>query len=721
MKKPSCLGKTGMRISLSLILFLAVSLFLIQAQEEKKEESTIFLVDCSQSMVSGIHKDIESKELLKTYTSGHNRLFSLPPDNLDMYLKDPANKKVIAESMMFKVANALEKMIEDYTRGPVEIITFHEGPVDMDRGGPFAKVFSGYIDPDKPVSKKRILQFINPAKNGKMEDAPLWNGILWETLKKGGGPTKINSSCKFAMNMFNKKLKKPGFRDKLLYQRLVVFTDGKELEKGSNFNKVQSLYKLEPKDIWYEYREDYVVAKKEEPKVPQVVVTRKAKIGVSAGSLKGTLKEENLAAPAFKGEVALAPSLKVTVTGEGEFAPQGGISIAITRETKGVPAPAISPTAIEKKNYGKDVAFKLSYTGIKPFFETLSQEKDVKYKLDLEYKPAAGENIKKEDIPRISIPVSVKMIPGEKVISIIPPAGFEAKPAPDGVTWEMPNDKKIQGQYSFSVDFSKAPQNAKLEVELSEGPQHKGLSLKKGSETGKIALIPDAGKKGSFDVVVDLGRTEEKLTGIMTAKATPSQVKVVPAKTYFSIANPIKEFKIIWKNQQKQEMARPQSIDYGKIKIKQIKTGGYLKPLAYGFAIQPGLGVLSSRNTPIDVSLEGGIMEVLSLKIEGAGTAEGSIGKCPPNKNVTFAFREKIKPGKYAGTLIIKTALDRVEIQPSLASGIPIQIEILGQSYLWLIIIVIVLLLLILLFAIKGKKEEEKPKAPIAKPETGEQ
>jgi hypothetical protein len=712
MKNPCCFGKRGTRIAFSLIVTIIASLFLIQAQEERKDESSIFLVDCSQSMVAGIHKDMESKELMKSYTSGHNLLFSLPPYNLDRYLKDPANKGVISDSMMFKACEALEKMIEDYTRGPVEIITFHEGPVDLDRGGPFAKVFSGNIDPGKPESKKRILQFINPVKYGKAENAPLWNGILWETLKKGGGPTRINTSCKYAMNMFNKKLKKPGFREKLMYQRLVVFTDGREMEKKSDFNKVQSLYKLEPMDNWYEYREDYVVVKKEEPKEAPAAVTRKAKISITADSLKGSLKEDGLAAPAFKGDVALAPALKVMVAGEGDFTPRGSISIALSQEAKDVPAPVISPSSIEKKDFGKDVAFKLSYTGIKPFFETLSQEKEVKCRLSLEYKPAVGEDIKKEDIPRLSIPVSVKMIPGEKLISIVPQAGFEAKPAPDGVTWEMPDEKNIQGQYAFSVDFSRAPQDAKLEVELQEDPQNKGLSVNKGSEIGKISLSPDANKKASFDIVIDLNRTEEKLTGVMTAKATPSQVKAIPPKIYFSIANPIKVFKVIWKNQQKQDVAAPQAIDYGKIKIKKIKTGDYQKPSAHGFAIQPELDVFSSINTPVNVSLEGTIIAVMGLKIEGEGKVETIVGDCPPNKIIAPAFRENLKPGKYSGTLIIKTALDRVEIQPSGKAGIPIQIEIAGPGYLWLIIITIVLLLFILLFALKGRKEEEKPKAP---------
>ncbi|MBN1900030.1 hypothetical protein JW926_01740, partial [Candidatus Sumerlaeota bacterium] len=685
---------------------------------ERKDESTIFLVDCSQSMVSGIHKDMESKELLKMYSMGHNILISLPAENLDKYMSDPANEGIITSSELYKACEILEDMIENYGRGPVDIIAFHEGIVDMDRGGPYAKVFSGYIDPDKPETKKRFLQFINPEKHGKSPEVPFWNGILWETIKKGGGPTKINTSCKYAMSLFNKKLKKPGFRDALKYQRLVVLTDGKEMEKKSDFNKVKNLYKLEDKGKWYEYRDSYVVEKVVKKETP-VVVTRKAKISVSANAMKGTLKQDDLKAPEFKGEVALLPALRVILTGEGDFIPRGSVAIALSQAAKDVPAPMISPIAIENRAFGKDVSFEMSYSGAQSFIEKLSQPKDLKYALSLEYKPASGENIQKEDIPRLSVPVTVKMVPSEKTISIVPPAGFEAKPAPDGVIWELADGKRIQGQFGFSVDFSKAPLDAKLEIELKEDQRNKALSLKKSSEPGKVVLTPGADKKAGFEIGIDLSKSDEKLTGVMTAKASPAKVKAEPEKTYFSITNPVKVYKFSWKDQQKQDMAAPQSIDFGKIRIKKIRTGEYVKPAAHGFVLQPELEAFSSIDAPIDVMLEGTIIAAMGLKVEDGVKPETRIKDCPPNKIVSLAFRQNLKPGVYTGKIIAKTTSGRTEIQPSGAVGIPIQVQLVGMNYLWLIIIIIALLLLILLFALKGRKEEKKPVAPIAKPEGG--
>ena len=114
-------------VILSFFLFLA---FLLpgNGQSEKKDVSTIFLIDCSGSMVSSIHKDMESKGLLKFYTEGQLRLFSLPPDNLTSYMNNPENKNIISENILSKSCEALEKMINGYSQGPVEIITYRDAP-----------------------------------------------------------------------------------------------------------------------------------------------------------------------------------------------------------------------------------------------------------------------------------------------------------------------------------------------------------------------------------------------------------------------------------------------------------------------------------------------------------------------------------------------------------------------------------------------------------------
>jgi len=691
-------------VILSFFLFFAF-LFAGNGQDEKKDVSTIFLIDCSGSLVDSIHRDMESKGLLKSYTEGQFRLFSLPPDNLTAYMNNPENKNIISENIMSKTCEALEKIIKDYSQGPVEIITFRDGPVDMDGEAPLKKIFSGFIDPDKPESKQEILKFISPMKYGKLDNAPMWNGLLWETIRKGGGPTRIASSCDFAMKRFNQNKKKPGFLEKTRVQKLILFTDAKELEKGSTFQKVLDRFKLEKKDFWYEYQE---------PREQEKVTARKVSIKISADSLKGSLKEDSLTPPAYKAEVDLSPGIKIGVARDDKASPKGQIALTVSKESGAgsIPIPTVSPSVIENTNFNKETRFQFLFSDMKSFFNTLPNEKEILYRINMNYKPASEDEIATEE----SIPVSVKMIPAEKRIVIVPPVGFVTKPAPDGVVWEIADAKEFKAKYTFSVDFSKAPANSSVLVELQKAPPSTGLKLVKGNETDKITLTPEAGKKADFDVQIDLERPEEKITAVLSTKATPSSVNIVPSKASFSIINPMKIFKIVWKDYQNKDLEAPKSIDYGKIKIKQIKSGDYAKPSVSGFLIQPERSDLFPSNSPVDVSLDGTITTVMGLKI-GGNRGEIRLKDCPPNKLISLAFQENLKPGIYSGILIINSSRKRVEILPSESKRIPVSIEIQGGGMgIWILLIILIILILLLILLFSRKKEEKEPKKEESKP-----
>lgn len=693
-------------VILAFFLFFA---FLLpgNGQIEKKDVSTIFLIDCSGSMVSSIHKNMESKGLLKSYTEGQFRLFSLPPDNIAAYLNNPENKNIISDNIMFKSCEALEEMIKNYSQGPIEIITYRNGSVDMDGDAPLKAFFSGYVDPSNPESKQKILKFINPMKYGKLDNAPMWNGLLWETIKKGGGPTNINKSCKLAMGIFNNKNKQPGFLDKTSVRKLILFTDGTEMEKGSTFQKIIDTFKLEKKDFWYEYKE---------PREQEKISAKKVTIKISADSLKGSLKEDSLTPPSYNAEAKLSPVIMITVARDDKAEPRGQIAVTVSRESgdSSIPLPSVFPSIIESADFNEVIAFKFLFSNIKPFFNTLPREKEIPYRITLNYKPADGENIDKKEQ---GVPVTVKMIPGEKRITIVPPAGFVTKPAPDGVVWELADAKEFKAKYTFSVDFSKAPANSSVLVELQKDPPSAGIKLTSGNQIDKMNLVPEAGKKASFDVHIDLERPEEKITAVLSAKATPLGVNVVPSKASFSIVNPMKIFKIVWKDSQNQDAQAPKSIDYGKIKIKKIKSGDYVKPSVSGFMIQPERSDLFPANAPVDVSLEGAIASVMGLKIEGAGRGEVSLKDCPANKVISLSFQENLKPGIYSGTLVINSSKQRVDITPPESKKVPVSIEIQGGGMgIWILLIIIILIFLLILLFPRKKKEEKAPKAAESKP-----
>ena len=694
-------------VILSFFLFFA---FLLpgNGQSDKKDVSTIFLIDCSGSMVDSILKDMEAKGLLKSYKEGQLPLFSLPPDNLTDYMNNPENKTIISENILSKSCEALEQIIKDYSQGPVEIITYRNGPEDMDGESPLKSSFWVYIDPNIPESKQKILKFINPANYGKLDQAPMWNGIIWETLKKGGCPTNIKDSCQFAMKRFNKNKNTPGFWEKTRVQKLILFTDGNEMKKGSTFQKIIADLKLEKKDFWYEYQEP------KESKEPPPPTGRKVAVKISADSLKGSLKEDALTQPDYKAEVDLSPALKISVARDDNIAPKGQISISVSKEsgTGVIPLPAISPSVIENKNFNRETKFKFLFSDLKSFFNTLTDEKEALYRINIDYNPASDEEL----IKKVTVSASVKMIPVEKRITIVPPAGFATKPAPDGVVWEIADAKEFKAKYSFTVDFSKAPANSSALVELQKAPPSTGLKLVRGPEKDKIALLSEAGKKASFDVLIDLESPEEKITAVLSAKGNPPSVNVVPSRASFSIVNPIKIFKIVWKDNQNQDAAAPKSIDFGKIKIKKIKSGDFPKPLVSGFMIVPERSDLFPANSLVDVSLEGTITTVMGLKI-GGNRGEVSLKNCPANTLIQLGFQENLKPGTYSGTLIINSSRQRVDITPPESKKVPVSIEIKGGGMgIWILLIIIIIIIILLILLFTRKKEEKEPKAAETKP-----
>jgi len=254
---------------------------------------------------------------------------------------------------------------------------------------------------------------------------------------------------------------------------------------------------------------------------------------------------------------------------------------------------------------------------------------------------------------------------------------------------------------------------------LLKDPPSKGLKLVRGPEKDKIALLSEAGKKASFDVLIDLESPEEKITAVLSAKGNPPSVNVVPSKASFSIINPIKIFKIVWKDFQNQDAASPKSIDYGRIKIKQIISGDYVKPSVSGFMIQPERSDLFPANSPVDVSLEGTIASVMGLKIEG-NRGEVSLKNCPTNKVISLSFQENLKPGTYSGMLVINSSRQRVDITPPEAKKVPVSIEIQGRGMgIWILLIIIIILILLLILLFSGKKEkkaEKEPKGAESKP-----
>ncbi|MEM1552478.1 MAG: hypothetical protein QXH03_07415 [Candidatus Bathyarchaeia archaeon] len=153
-----------------------------------------------------------------------------------------------APDIMNKVLDRLIFDIDRFERGRIVLITFANGPYDLDGPGPIKSQYTFYIDNEE--DKLQIKQFLRPEVYGPFPQDPTWPGIYQKVIAdstRGGkmcaggiGPTGIYSTILHALDVLE-LLQKEGGNDytSTHIQEIVVYTDGRNNAPGSpNFESV---------------------------------------------------------------------------------------------------------------------------------------------------------------------------------------------------------------------------------------------------------------------------------------------------------------------------------------------------------------------------------------------------------------------------------------------------------------------------------------------------
>lgn len=238
--------------SLALAIFV---LFSDQVATASVEDNTLNLdtviaIDVSWSMVTDLRKQAGGPGSDKAGRTKLERWFS-----------NPANNQVIASNILARTIEVIEQTVDKYERGHIRIVTFRDGPHDLDGpDGPIEKDFEVYIDSPSSPEKDRLKAFLNPLVAGRspLPKAPEWKGVLFETMISPGRyqNTFINRTCDHIMSDLERRASNPGYLNNTVMQRLLLFTDGMEQEPNANLPAMLDRFvRQREKVIFFEYQE----------------------------------------------------------------------------------------------------------------------------------------------------------------------------------------------------------------------------------------------------------------------------------------------------------------------------------------------------------------------------------------------------------------------------------------------------------------------------------
>lgn len=240
------IGKSGFLVLRILIFVVSIILFYLLAlstttlAQPLLQTDAVYLLDVTSSMVG--------------------------------YDKAACNK---AKDILNTVLDLLLVEIERFSKGRLILITFAEGPYDLDGTGPIRDIYNIEINDD--ASKLVLKQFIRPRDYGTPAEAPSWLGI-YESIhrrtcveRRNIGNTAIYDTILIALQKLEELQTKysegPQAYAASHTQEIIVFTDGEDNASKNSFDKVLTelraryfqmpgrfhykryLFSKEPKDI----------------------------------------------------------------------------------------------------------------------------------------------------------------------------------------------------------------------------------------------------------------------------------------------------------------------------------------------------------------------------------------------------------------------------------------------------------------------------------------
>lgn len=151
-----------------------------------------------------------------------------------------------SKDILNSVLDLLLTEIERFSQGRLILITFAEGPYDLDEAGPIQDVYSIEISSD--ADKLTLKQFIRPKEYGPPAAAPSWSGIyetVWRRTcveRRNIGNTSIYDTVLMAVQKLE-ELQTSYSEGLEAYvsshtQEIIVFTDGKDNASRNSFDKV---------------------------------------------------------------------------------------------------------------------------------------------------------------------------------------------------------------------------------------------------------------------------------------------------------------------------------------------------------------------------------------------------------------------------------------------------------------------------------------------------
>lgn len=153
--------------------------------------------------------------------------------------------QVVTPNILNQVIDILVNEVKSIDKGRIILITFAEGPHDLDKGplsnGPIRPIYEFNL----PEDHDNLLSFIRPNEYGKFRDPDTgeimanWPGIYEATRRNCGGKTAIYDTAKYALDLLEElQGSYPGGKEAYAeshVQLLVVLTDGWDNASKLNF------------------------------------------------------------------------------------------------------------------------------------------------------------------------------------------------------------------------------------------------------------------------------------------------------------------------------------------------------------------------------------------------------------------------------------------------------------------------------------------------------